>query len=132
MPDVIIIGGGIIGMLTARELHHAGVEALDMFSTGRLDFEPPDLARFPCLRLAQEAWRAGGSASTLLNAANEIAVEAFLAGRLAWVDISDVIESVLAVHDGAKADTLDDIMNADAEARRRAAEILDGSSLARR
>jgi 1-deoxy-D-xylulose-5-phosphate reductoisomerase len=67
-----------------------------------------------------------------LSAANEVAVGAFLDGRMRWIDIPDVIERVLAVHDGAGADTLDDVMNADAEARRRANEILDGSSLAAR
>ena len=56
----------------------AGVDSLDMFKIGRLDFEPPDPGRFPCLRLAQQAWQAGGTASTLLNAANEVAVQAFL------------------------------------------------------
>ena len=106
--------------------------ALDWTALERLDFEAPDVDAFPCLSLAYTAGRAGGTVPAWLSAANEVAVDAFLDGRVAWIDIPDVIESVLAVHDGAKADTLDDIMNADAEARRCATEILDGSSMAKR
>ena len=104
--------------------------AIDWAALDRLDFEAPDVDAFPCLELAYRAGRVGGTAPAWLSAANEVAVEAFLAGRLSWIDIPDVIESVLAVHDGAKADTLDDIMSADAEARRRASEILSRSPLA--
>ncbi len=101
--------------------------AIDWTTLERLDFEPPDTEAFPCLDLAFAAGRRGGTAPAWLSAANEVAVEAFLDGRVAWIDIPDVIESVLAVHDGTKADTLDDIMSADAEARRRATEILNRS-----
>jgi len=106
--------------------------AIDWTALERLDFEAPDLEAFPCLALAFAAGRTGGTAPAWLSAANEVAVGAFLDGRMRWIDIPDVIERVLAVHDGAGADTLDDVMNADAEARRRANEILDGSSLAAR
>ncbi len=74
----------------------SGVEALDIFSVARLDFAAPDLARFPCLRLAYQAWRAGGTAPTLLNAANECAVQAFLERRIRFTAIPTVIEQVLA------------------------------------
>ncbi|WP_444917814.1 1-deoxy-D-xylulose-5-phosphate reductoisomerase [Microbulbifer sp. JMSA003] len=73
----------------------AGVPALDLIAQGRLDFEAPDFNRFPCLRLAREAVNEGKSAPTVLNAANEIAVEAFLGGRLAFTDIALVIEKVM-------------------------------------
>jgi len=74
----------------------AGVQALDLCAIGRLDFERPDLDRFPCLRLAYRALEAGGSAPIVLNAANEVAVAAFLAGALPFLAIADVVEAVLA------------------------------------
>jgi 1-deoxy-D-xylulose-5-phosphate reductoisomerase len=73
----------------------SGVAPLDLFVTARLDFEAPDTTRFPCLRLAFEALQQGGTAPALLNAANEIAVEAFLQGKLAFLDIPRLIETVL-------------------------------------
>ncbi len=75
----------------------SGVGALDLPALGRLDFEPPDPRRFPCLRLAREALSAGGAGPCVLNAANEMAVEAFLAGRIAFTDIAAVDETVLNV-----------------------------------
>jgi 1-deoxy-D-xylulose-5-phosphate reductoisomerase len=104
----------------------AGVEALDVCKVGRLDFEAPDLARFPCLRLAQEAWQAGGTASTVLNAANEIAVQAFLEGRIRFNAIADIIESTLARSGVGAADSLDAVLDADAAARHCAGELIDG------
>ncbi len=97
---------------------------IDWTSLERLDFEAPDTEAFPCLDLAYAAGRLGGTAPAWLSAANEVAVDAFLAGAIPWVAIPDVIESVLAVHDGGKGDRLDDVLEADAEARRRAAEIV--------
>ncbi|QFT54176.1 1-deoxy-D-xylulose-5-phosphate reductoisomerase [Microbulbifer sp. THAF38] len=73
----------------------AGVPALDLIAQGRLDFEAPNYQRFPCLRLAREAMDAAGSMPTVLNAANEVAVEAFLQGRLAFTSIAAVIEKVM-------------------------------------
>lgn len=73
----------------------AGVPALDLFVAGRLDFLPPDEVRFPALRLAREAFIAGGSAPLVLNAANEVAVAAFLAGRLPFTGIARIVERVL-------------------------------------
>jgi 1-deoxy-D-xylulose-5-phosphate reductoisomerase len=100
----------------------------DLFGDGSLTFEPPDRAAFPCLDLAFEAARVGGTAPAWLNAANEVAVAAFLDGRIRWVDIARVNGSVLHHHDGAGARTLDDVLAADHEARRRAEEIIGRSS----
>ncbi|MFP3442087.1 1-deoxy-D-xylulose-5-phosphate reductoisomerase, partial [Pantoea sp. SIMBA_133] len=70
----------------------AGVAPLDLFAIGRFHFERPDLGRFPCLRLAAEAFEAGGTAPAVLNAANEVAVAAFLEGSLCFSDIPVIIE----------------------------------------
>ncbi len=95
----------------------SGVAPLDMFSVGRLDFELPDLMRFPCLRLAFEAARAGGTASTVLNAANEVAVDAFLDRKLGFTMIAEVIEACMSVIETQDADTLETILSVDAQAR---------------
>lgn len=95
----------------------SGVAALDMFTIGQLNFERPDLQRFPCLRLADEAIRAGGTASTILNAANEVAVEAFLQGQLAFTAIAGVIETCMQSISFVEAESLDTILNADTHAR---------------
>jgi 1-deoxy-D-xylulose-5-phosphate reductoisomerase len=102
----------------------AGVDVLDMLKAARLDFEPPDLQRFPCLRLAQEAWRAGGTASTVLNAANEVAVHAFLESRIHFTAIPEVIESTLAAVTLRDADSFDVILTEDILARACANEII--------
>ena len=91
----------------------------------QLDFEPPDRTAFPCLDLAYRAGRAGGLTPATLNAANEVAVEAFLAGRIRWTSIPDVLSGVLDRHDGGTASTLDDVLDADATARRLAADLID-------
>lgn len=98
---------------------------IDWRQLSRLDFEPPDRQAFPCLDLAYRAGRAGGLAPATLNAANEVAVEAFLAGRIRWIDIPDVLSGVLDRHDGGNARTLDDVLGADAAARRLAAHLID-------
>lgn len=95
----------------------AGVEFLDLARVGALHFERPDLQRFPCLRLAYAALRAGGSAPTVLNAANEIAVENFLGGRLGFMRIPVLIEAVLEQLAVTPMRDLDDVLNADREAR---------------
>ena len=95
----------------------AGVEFLDLARVGALHFERPDLQRFPCLGLAYAALRAGGSAPTALNAANEIAVANFLAGKLNFVRIPLLIEAVLEQHATRTMRGLDDVLNADQEAR---------------
>jgi 1-deoxy-D-xylulose-5-phosphate reductoisomerase len=96
----------------------SGVSLLDLAAHGRLDFERPDAARFPCLRLAREALDAGAAAPCVLNAANEVAVDAFLDGRIRFTDIARVNESVLAAlgAGGAPRDT-DEVLALDARAR---------------
>jgi 1-deoxy-D-xylulose-5-phosphate reductoisomerase len=93
---------------------------LDLAAAGRLDFLAPDEARFPALRLAREALQAGQGAPTILNAANEIAVPAFLGRRIGFLDIAGVVESVLSRMGTRQAETLDAVMALDAEARRHA------------
>jgi 1-deoxy-D-xylulose-5-phosphate reductoisomerase len=84
----------------------------------RLDFEPPDLVTFRCLGLAYEAGRAGGTAPAWLSAANEVAVDAFLEGRLRWNQVADVCVATLQRHDGGNPRTVEDVIEADAAARR--------------
>jgi 1-deoxy-D-xylulose-5-phosphate reductoisomerase len=101
---------------------------IDWGSLGRLDFEPPDSATFRCLSLAYAAGRTGGTAPAWLSGANEVAVDAFLDGRIGWVDIPALIEAALDAHPGcADAQTLtsDDIIAADAAARQAAIEVLE-------
>ncbi|MBZ2167587.1 1-deoxy-D-xylulose-5-phosphate reductoisomerase [Marinobacter sp. F4216] len=101
---------------------NAGVAPLDLFSIGRFHFERPDLERFPCLRLAAEAFETGGTAPAVLNAANEEAVAAFLAGNLCFSDIPVIIERTLSVTAVVPADSFATIFAKDAEARVRARE----------
>ncbi|MBI5921212.1 MAG: 1-deoxy-D-xylulose-5-phosphate reductoisomerase [Betaproteobacteria bacterium] len=107
--------------LAYPERIEAGVTPLDMFTIGQLTFERPDNQRFPCLLLAYRALRAGGSAATLLNAANEVAVAAFLGGQLPFLRIADVIKAVLDRIPVAGLSDLDAVMTSDAEARTAAA-----------
>ncbi len=93
---------------------------LDLAALGKLEFAPPDEIRFPALRLAREALRAGGGCPTILNAANEMAVEAFMQRRIGFLDIAAVVEAVLDRLGPRAADTLDDVAALDAEARRSA------------
>ncbi|MDJ0740900.1 MAG: 1-deoxy-D-xylulose-5-phosphate reductoisomerase [Gammaproteobacteria bacterium] len=102
------------------ERQASGVAALDLFGVARLDFEPPDLQRFPCLRLAFDAVAAGGTAPAVLNAANEVAVARFLDGGLPFTGIAAVVEQTLAGFDHGAADSLDELLAADAAARRHA------------
>jgi 1-deoxy-D-xylulose-5-phosphate reductoisomerase len=95
----------------------SGVESLDLVAIGQLGFEAPDLERFPSLRLAREAAEAGGSAPAVLNAANEVAVAAFLGGQLNFTDMARVIESVLQRHEVQQVMSLADALAADAWGR---------------
>ncbi len=97
-------------------------ERLDLARIGRLDFEEPDLVRFPALGLAREALAAGGARPAILNAANEIAVAAFLSGRLNFLEIAAIVADTLARYDPAAPESLDAVLAIDAEARARAAE----------
>jgi 1-deoxy-D-xylulose-5-phosphate reductoisomerase len=102
----------------------SGVSPLDLFAIGRLDFERPDEQRFPCLRLAREASQAGGSAPAMLNAANEVAVEAFLQRRIRFTDIARMIESVLNALPVRAVEALDTVFEADTRARELAGQWL--------
>jgi 1-deoxy-D-xylulose-5-phosphate reductoisomerase len=94
---------------------------LDLASVARLDFTEPDLARFPALRLAREALQAGGGAPTILSAANEVAVAAFLQQRLGFLDIADSVAAVLDTLGAPPADSLEQVLALDARARAEAA-----------
>jgi 1-deoxy-D-xylulose-5-phosphate reductoisomerase len=102
----------------------SGAPWLDLVQVGRLSFEAPDLERFPCLALAGQAAQAGGTAPAVLNAANEVAVAAFLGRRLNFAGIAGVIESVLQQHETRPVTTLADALAADAWARERAQALL--------
>ena len=106
----------------------SGVAPLDLASVARLDFEAPDCERFPCLRLGFEAAEAGGSAPAALNAANEVAVEAFLKRRLRFTDIHRVVEETVAASAGDEPRALDDVLELDGAARARAAEFVAAAS----
>lgn len=96
----------------------AGVAPLDLFAIGRFHFERPDTERFPCLGLAAAAFKTGGTAPAVLNAANEIAVEAFLQGRVRFTDIPVIISQTLAAVAVVPADSFDVIFSKDSEARK--------------
>jgi len=102
----------------------AGVETLDLFQVARLDFEAPDETRFPCLRLAREAMQAGGAAPAVLNAANEVAVEAFLAGHITFGAIPELVATVMGLAYPGQADSLERVLAADRWAREQAALTL--------
>jgi 1-deoxy-D-xylulose-5-phosphate reductoisomerase len=102
----------------------SGVAPLDLIATARLDFEPPDEGRFPCLRLAREAVAAGGTAMAVLNAANEIAVAAFLDGQIRFTWIPRIIEWTLEQVTVVEPTSLSVVESADADARRHAAEFI--------
>ena len=97
---------------------------IDWASLRRLDFEQPDTATFRCLGLAYDAGRAGGSAPAWLNAANEVVVEAFLAGRVRWIDIAALLATALDRHEPRLLVTVDDVIAVDARARDVARSLL--------
>ncbi|TWI55490.1 1-deoxy-D-xylulose 5-phosphate reductoisomerase [Pseudomonas duriflava] len=99
------------------ERMESGVSPLDLFTVARLDFQAPDEVRFPCLRLARQAAEAGGTAPALLNAANEVAVEAFLGGRARFDEIPAIIGHVLACEAVVEVENLDMVMQADCRSR---------------
>lgn len=109
----------------------AGVRPLDLFEIARLDFERPDFARFPCLRLAFDALRAGGAAPAVLNASNEEAVAAFLDRRIGFLDIAAVIAACLERSGARAVDSLEAVLAADAHARDLAREEISRRSLRR-
>ncbi|HEV8675599.1 MAG TPA: 1-deoxy-D-xylulose-5-phosphate reductoisomerase [Methylomirabilota bacterium] len=114
MPDM---GIPILYALSHPRRLPCPAPALDLVKVGALTFEAPDVLRFPCLRLAREAGQAGGAAPVVLNAANEVAVTAFLDGRCGFMDIPHVIAEALEAHAGARAEDLEACLGVDAEAR---------------
>ena len=102
----------------------SGVSALDLLQVTRLDFEAPDQHRFPCLRIARQAAQDGGTAPAMLNAANEVAVDAFLNGRIRFTEIASIIEDVLDQEASVPARCLADVFAADTQARKLASSWL--------
>jgi len=109
----------------------APTKRLDLADVGQLTFEAPDEARFPALRLAREALARGGAGPTVLNAANETAVHAFLAGQIGFLDIAATVEHTLERMPGGRLDTLEDVYNLDAAARETAARLIAPRGYAR-
>ena len=127
---VEMIDGSIIAQLGVTDMKHAiqyaltypdrrenCLEPLDLTQMSRLTFEEPDGDRFPCLNLAFDALKRGGTAPATLNAANEVAVAAFLDGKIRFTDIARLIESVLEKHQSRDASSIESILSADADAR---------------
>ena len=107
------------------ERFDSGVEPLNIFDVGRKDFQEPNLERFPCLRLAYEAIATGGTMPTILNAANEIAVEAFLNEQVRFTDIPVIIERCMKKIEAKPADTLEIILDTDQQARLVSTQIVE-------
>ena len=102
----------------------SGVSSLDLLTTARLDFCAPDTIRFPCLRIAYDALNAGGTAPAILNAANEMAVEAFLAEKIGFMDIPNVIDGVLTVAKVDHVESIEQLVAVDTMARQSAAMLI--------
>ncbi len=102
----------------------SGVEKLDFFSISKLEFEQPDYERFPCLRLAEESIRKGGTAPAILNAANEVAVASFLDNELKFTDIAYIVEQTLSNLTSRPADSLTEILEDDLSARKEAEQLI--------
>jgi 1-deoxy-D-xylulose-5-phosphate reductoisomerase len=100
-------------------------QRLDLTKIGRLDFEPPDLERFPALRLARSALEEGGSAPIVLNAANEVAVAAFLDGRIRFPDIGALVERALEASGRAEPGSLEDVIAIDRSTRRTVEALIE-------
>lgn len=103
----------------------SGVSSLDLVQTARLDFEPLDRERFPCVTLAQQAIREGGTVTAALNAANEVAVAAFLERRIPFTAIAETVEELLQKYRGEHADSIDHILEQDRLARAMSSELIE-------
>jgi 1-deoxy-D-xylulose-5-phosphate reductoisomerase len=102
----------------------SGVSSLDIVSAARLDFEAPNLERFPCLALAMRAAEIGGSAPTALNAANEVAVDAFLRGQIGFTQIAEIVSTVLNQAENTEPSTLQAVQLCDQQAREQARDLI--------
>lgn len=140
-----LVDGSVIAQLGAADMRHAIQYALtyperipscttplDLRTLSNLNFDEPDLDKFPCLGLAYDALRMGGTAPAALNAANEVAVEAFLAGRIPFGDIARIDHFVLSNFHAEEVTNVDALLTADKEARRMAEEIVSNSALTAR
>jgi 1-deoxy-D-xylulose-5-phosphate reductoisomerase len=141
---VEMVDGSIIAQLGVTDMKHAiqyaltypdrrenCLEPLDLARMSELTFEEPDLERFPCLGLAFDALRRGGTTPAALNAANEVAVAAFLDGRIAFADISSIIETVMSKHESRNASSIETILSADETSRMAATALVEkGQSVA--
>ena len=110
--------------LSWPERIESGVEKLDLFSIAKLEFEKPDYERFPCLRLAEESIRKGGTAPAILNAANEVAVASFLDNKLKFTDIAYIVEQTLTNLPSRPANSLSDVLEDDLAARKEAEQLI--------
>jgi 1-deoxy-D-xylulose-5-phosphate reductoisomerase len=122
VPDMEIPIGYCLGYPQRLAI---GLERLDLAKIGTLTFEAPDPVRFPCLRLAREALAAGSAYPVVLNAANEVAVQAFLDGRITFPGIARLIEEMLSMRSLTSAQELDDILALDALTRTRSTEAME-------
>ena len=135
---VHLVDGGLLAYLSRPDMrlpiaaamhypekHPAGVAPVDLLETGGLTFLPPDHQRFPAINMAREALRAGGTAPAVLNAANEEAVEAFLRKRIRFTDIYKVIGQTLRPHEPVPAESLEEILDQDRQARETARKIIE-------
>jgi len=102
----------------------SGVKPLDLFQVAQLNFERPDTERFPCLALARQSFETGGCAPAILNAANEIAVEAFLSERISFLNIADVVEGTLNGVSNQTSDSLEQVLESDSKAREFASSLV--------
>jgi 1-deoxy-D-xylulose-5-phosphate reductoisomerase len=123
MPDM---GIPILYALAYPDRLACPAPALDLVALSTLTFEAPDDAAFPCLALARQAGQAGGAAPLVLNAANEVAVAGFLAGRCGFMDIPRLIGDALDTHSGVRADDLDARLELDGAVRRTTEAVLGG------
>ncbi len=124
IPDMAIPISYILAHPERLPLPH--LPSLDLVQAGRLEFFAPDLERFPCLGLAYDALRARQGAPAVLNAANEVLVDAFLSGRIAYLDIPGIARRVLDRHQPVRDGGLEALLEADAWARETAAELIGG------
>jgi len=140
---VEMIDGSIITQLGVTDMKHAIQYALtfpdrrenclaplDLASMSRLDFEEPDTARFPCLQLAFDALAAGGTMPAVLNAANEVAVAAFLDGKIAFSRIAEIVKAMMDGHTPVAVNSIDSVLDADAQTRKRAIMLIGEAAAA--
>lgn len=118
----------ILYALAYPDRWHSNLPRLDLVSLSALEFHPPDLEKFPCIRLAYQALESGQTYPTALNAANEVAVQCFLGGTLSFTSIPEIIEEALNQHQPTPMKDLETVLEADRQARRKAKEMVKSKS----